>query len=97
MSGVIRVTPAELVGMSNRYNGESGQVGEQLVRLDNMISDLEGAWEGGASRAFAEQYQSLRPSFVQMQQLLEDISVQLSNTARALEDADNEIASQIRG
>jgi uncharacterized protein YukE len=32
-----------------------------------------------------------------MQQLLDDISVQLSNTARALEDADNQIASQIRG
>ncbi|KON85650.1 hypothetical protein AF332_01510 [Sporosarcina globispora] len=97
MSGVIRVTPAELVGMSNRYNGESSQVGDQVVRLDNMIRELEGAWEGEASRAFAEQYQSLRPSFVQMQQLLEDISVQLNNTARALEDADNQIAGQIRG
>lgn len=46
MSGVIRVTPAELVGMSNRYNGESSQVGDQIVRLDNMIRELEGAWEG---------------------------------------------------
>ena len=97
MAGVIRVTPEELVGMSNRYNGESSQVADQITRLDSMIRELEGAWEGEASRAFGEQYQSLRPSFVQMQQLLDDISVQLSKTARALEDADNQIASQIRG
>lgn len=97
MSGIIRVTPAELVSMANRYSSESSQVGEQISRLDTMIRELEGMWEGESSRAFSEQYQSLRPSFVQMQQLLEDISVQLNNTARALEDADNQIAGQIRG
>ncbi|PLR96521.1 WXG100 family type VII secretion target [Bacillus sp. T33-2] len=97
MSGIIRVTPAELVSMSQRYNSESSQVGDQIVRLDNMISDLEGMWEGEASRAFSEQYTSLRPSFIQMQQLLQDISAQLNNTAKALEDADTQIANQIRG
>lgn len=96
MSGNIRVTPAELVVMSTRYNGESGQVGEQITRLDSMISQLQGMWEGEASRAFAEQYETLKPSFIQMQQLLEDISSQLNSTARALEEADQQIASQIR-
>ena len=46
MAGVIRVTPEELVGMSNRYNGESSQVADQITRLDTMIRELEGAWEG---------------------------------------------------
>jgi WXG100 family type VII secretion target len=54
-------------------------------------------WEGESSRAFSEQYQTLRPSFIQMQQLLDDISAQLNSTAKALEDADQQIASQIRG
>ncbi|MGF2617794.1 WXG100 family type VII secretion target [Rossellomorea vietnamensis] len=97
MSGIIRVTPAELISMSNRYTSESSQVGEQISRLDNMISELEGMWEGESSRAFAEQYQTLRPSFLQMQQLLEDISMQLNSTAKSLEDADAQIANQIRG
>ncbi len=97
MSGIIRVTPAELESMSTRYNSESSQVGEQIVRLNGMIKELEGAWEGEASRAFSEQYEALKPSFIQMQQLLEDIAVQLSHTGRALADADNQIASQIRG
>ncbi|MBH0158202.1 MAG: WXG100 family type VII secretion target [Bacillota bacterium] len=97
MSGIIRVTPAELVDMSGRYSNESSQVGEQVSRLNAMISQLEGMWEGEASKAFSQQYEALKPSFLQMQQLLEDISAQLNNTSRALEDADNQIASQIRG
>ncbi|MFC0190212.1 WXG100 family type VII secretion target [Fictibacillus iocasae] len=97
MSGIIRVTPAELVDMSGRYSNESSQVGEQISRLNSMISQLEGMWEGEASRAFSQQYEALKPSFQQMQQLLEDISTQLNNTSKALEDADNQIASQIRG
>ncbi|MGE8081303.1 WXG100 family type VII secretion target [Peribacillus loiseleuriae] len=97
MSGIIRVTPAELESMSNRYTSESNQVGDQITRLNTMISELESVWEGEASRAFSEQYDALKPSFVQMQNLLEDISRQLKSTARALADADHQIASQIRG
>lgn len=97
MSGIIRVTPAELDSMANRYTSESNQVGDQITRLNSMIGELESVWEGEASRAFSEQYDALKPSFVQMQHLLEDISRQLKSTARALADADNQIASQIRG
>lgn len=97
MSGIIRVTPAELETMSSRYSEESGQVGEQIGRLNGMIKQLEEMWEGEASRAFAQQYEELKPSFEQMQKLLEDIAGQLSSTAKALEEADRQIASQIRG
>jgi WXG100 family type VII secretion target len=97
MSGIIRVTPAELEAMSARYNNESGQVEEQLVRLDDMIDQLQAMWEGESSRAFADQYVSLRPAIVDMQRLLNEVSVQLKSTAHALQDADSQIASQIRG
>lgn len=36
MSGIIRVTPAELRDMSGRYTNESGQVQELVSRLDTM-------------------------------------------------------------
>ena len=97
MSGIIRVTPAELEAMAGRYTDESNQVEDQINRLDKMIEELQGMWEGESSRAFAEQYSTLRPSFVDMQRLLQDVSTQLKNTATALADADRQIASQIRG
>ena len=97
MSGIIRVTPAELEAMSSRYSNESAQVEEQISRLNGMIEELQSMWEGESSRAFADQYVALRPSFEDMAKLLEDVSLQLKNTAHALADADRQIASQIRG
>ncbi|UNL86360.1 WXG100 family type VII secretion target [Priestia koreensis] len=97
MSGIIRVTPAELREMSGRYNTESGHVQELVSRLDGMKSQLQDMWEGASSDAFAAQYEELKPSFVQMHNLLADIAKQLSDSANVLEDTDNQIASQIRG
>jgi WXG100 family type VII secretion target len=97
MSGQIRVTPAELYNMSSQYSQESGQVNEQVTRLNGMIDHLNSVWEGASSEAFAAQYEELKPSFIKMAELLQDISTQLSNTGKVLEDTDQQIASQIRG
>ncbi|USL39661.1 WXG100 family type VII secretion target [Priestia megaterium] len=97
MSGIIRVTPAELRDMAGRYNNESGQVQELVSRLDTMKSQLQDVWEGASSEAFAAQYEELKPSFVEMSNLLTKIAKQLDDSANVLEDTDNQIASQIRG
>ncbi|MEH6857737.1 WXG100 family type VII secretion target, partial [Priestia megaterium] len=39
----------------------------------------------------------LKPSFVEMSNLLTKIAKQLDDSANVLEDTDNQIASQIRG
>lgn len=97
MSGNIRLNPEELESFAQQYQQESGQVNDQIGRLDGLIGNLQDAWEGGASAAFAERYEEHKKSFIQMQQLLEDISRQLQSSAHALRDADADIASQIRG
>lgn len=97
MSGNIRLNPEELETYAQQYNGEAGEVVAQMGRLDGLMSNLQGAWEGGASTAFAERYEEHKKSFILMQELLEDISRQLRSSANALRDADSDIASQIRG
>jgi len=97
MSGIIRVTPAELEAMSSRYNQESGDVGLQIERLDNMIKELTTVWEGASSVAFEEQFVRLRPNFLEMRELLSEVATQLNRTGNALREADQQIASQIRG
>ncbi|WP_110926628.1 WXG100 family type VII secretion target [Bacillus massiliglaciei] len=97
MSGIIRVTPAELVEVARQYQNESSNVSEQIVRLDNMISHLVSIWEGASSEAFAAQYEELKPSFNEMARLLTEVSQQLEKSAQILEDTDRDIASQIRG
>ncbi|CAM3250973.1 WXG100 family type VII secretion target [Filibacter tadaridae] len=97
MSGIIRVTPAELEAMSTRYNHESGEVASQIGRLDGMIGELQSMWEGASSAAFAEQYERLKPHFHDMQQLLSEVGLQLNRAGQAMQDADQQIAGQIRG
>lgn len=97
MSGIIRVTPEQLEEKAKRYEEESGKVEEQIGTLRNLINQLQDEWEGESSRAFAQQYEELEPSFKQMAQLLADVSQQLDSTANTLRDTDQSIASQIRG
>ena len=97
MSGQIRVTPAELMQTATEYGRESQEVLAQIGRMDSLMGRLQGMWEGQASEAFKGQYEELKPSFQKMSDLLMDIQTQLQSTARALEDADRQIASQIRG
>ncbi|MDM5299338.1 WXG100 family type VII secretion target [Bacillus pumilus] len=97
MSGIIRVTPEELRATAKQYGVESQEVLNQVDRLNRMISDLKGMWEGASSEAFADQYEQLKPSFIKMSDLLTDVSNQLEQTANTLESTDQDIASQIRG
>ncbi|MFS0655553.1 WXG100 family type VII secretion target [Bacillus sp. 179-C3.3 HS] len=97
MSGIIRVTPEELRATAKQYGVESQEVLNQVDRLNRMITDLKGMWEGASSEAFADQYEQLKPSFIKMSDLLTDVSNQLEQTANTLESTDQDIASQIRG
>jgi WXG100 family type VII secretion target len=97
MAGIIRVTPEQLEEKAQRYQDESGKVEEQIGVLRGLINQLQDEWEGESSRAFAQQYEELEPSFKQMAQLLADVSRQLDSTAKTLRDTDQTIASQIRG
>lgn len=97
MSGNIRLNPEELEDFAKRYGIESSNVQTVLDKLDTLISQLGDAWEGGASQAFSDQYVELRPSFVNMVNLLEDIQRQLASSADTLRQTDANIAGQIRG
>ncbi|MGD6816589.1 WXG100 family type VII secretion target [Metabacillus sp. 84] len=97
MSGLIQVTPQDLETKSQEFSAESQGVGEQVGRISGKISDLSGVWKGSSSTAFADQWERLKPSLVEMQTMLDEVSQQLQNTANALRDADEEIANKIRG
>ena len=97
MSGVIRVTPEELEQRSSEYLIEGENIQEVIAKLDNLRNALESEWEGQASQAFISQYEELKPSFIRMKELVDDISSQLRQTAGILRDTDQEIAAQIRG
>jgi len=96
MAGQIRMTPEQMRQRAGevRVQGETFQ--GVIDRMQNLINELQTEWEGQASRAFAEQFERLKPSFNDMRRLIDDIAGQLDSTANAVEQLDQDIASKFR-
>ena len=96
MSGQIRMTPDQMRSRAGEVRNQGATIEEVVNRLGNIINELQTEWEGQASRAFAEQFERLRPVFYEVRQLVDDISTQLDGTANAVEQLDQDIASRFR-
>jgi len=96
MAGQIRMTPETMRTRATevRHQGETFQ--EVIGRMHGIITELQSEWEGAASTAFAEQFYRLKPAFNEMRQLIDNIGMQLDQTANAVEQMDNQIAGQFR-
>ena len=64
--------------------------------MSGIIGELQAEWEGQASRAFAEQFYRLQPAFNEMRQLIDNIAMQLDQTANAVQQMDQDIANKFR-
>lgn len=97
MAGQIRITPDQMRSRAGEYRQQQDQVGEVISRMDSLLLQLQGEWEGSASQAYAERFSELRPGFVKAQELIGEIAQALDATARSLEETDASIAAQFRG
>ena len=88
MAGQIRVTPETMHGRATEFRTAKGNF-EQVIQ---SITTLQDEWEGEASRQFAAQFESLRPSFNEMGELIESIARQCDGVAEATERLDSEMA-----
>lgn len=93
MAGQIRITPDQMRSRANEYRVEAENVQGVIAKMDSLLSQLQGEWEGEASRAYAARFQELRPGFVQAKELIDEIARALDNTAMALEETDAQIAA----
>ena len=92
--GQIRITPEQMVSKSKEYQNEAEIIGQVISKMDSLIDQLQGEWEGEASTKFADQYHELKPSFQKMQELTITIATQLQQTGQAMEQMDQDIAKQ---
>lgn len=96
MANQIRMTPEMMRQRSGQYKTEANAVNDVILKMDNLLSALQGEWEGAASRAYAQRYSELKPGFVKAKELIEEIAAALTKTAQIVEETDNNIASQFR-
>ena len=92
----IRISPDEVRTLASSY-GQQGAAVEQIIgTMDGLKEQLMGVWEGNAADAFAGKYDELRPSFVKMRELIEDINKALTKSANLQEQTDDSIASSFQ-
>ncbi|MGI6076963.1 MAG: WXG100 family type VII secretion target [Fastidiosipilaceae bacterium] len=96
MSGQIRMTPDTMRERANQYRTQADAVNNVISQMDNLLSMLQGEWEGAASQSYAARYQELKPGFIKAEELIQEIAVALDSTANIVEETDNSIAAQFR-
>ena len=97
MAGQIRITPDQMRSRAGEYRQQQAEVENVISRMDSLLSELQGEWEGEASRAYSARFSELRPGSVTAHELIREIAQALDATAQSLEEVDANIASQFRG
>ena len=94
MANQIRISPEQMRSRASEVRVEGENFQQVIDKMQNLINVLQDEWEGQASQQFASQFESLKPSFNDMKQLIDDIGSQLDGTANAIEQLDQDIASK---
>ena len=96
MAGQIRMTPESMRARAAEYTTQANGLQEIIGKMDSLLTQLQGEWEGSASEAYAQRFGELRPGFVKAKDLIDEISAALKATATAVEETDQNIANQFR-
>ena len=96
MAGQIRMTPDRMRQCSSEFRVCGQTFEDTIAKMQSLLNTLEGEWDGQACAEYVNQFNSLKPSFNKMRNLIEDLSLQLNGTANAVEELDTTIASKFK-
>ena len=91
----IRITPDQIRMRAAELRKEGQNLEDVINNIQGLIYNLQVEWEGEASKKFADQFDSLKPSFLEVRSLIDEIGGQCDTTADAHENLDQEIASSL--
>ena len=89
----IRISPDVMRERANQYRNEAQRVNEVIAKMDSLLGQLQGEWEGAASQSYAARYNELKPGFVKAEELINEIAAALTSTANIMEQTDVDIAA----
>lgn len=96
MANQIRMTPEKMRSRAAEYTTQANNLQSIITKMDALLKNLQGEWEGSASEAYAARFAELRPGFVKAKDLIDEISTALKSTAQIVEETDKSIANQFR-
>lgn len=96
MASEIKLTPEQMRSRAKSYANESQNLQKSISNMDKLIKALESEWKGDASKAYAARYNSLKPAFKNCKELMDELSANLKQSAKIMEETDKKIASQLK-
>lgn len=92
-----RVSPAELVQLSQQVQGTSGQIEAELGGLRSRVLPISGTWSGQAQDRFQVLYEEWNRNAQGLQQALAGISALLAQAGASYDEAERRIAGSFVG
>ncbi len=87
-----RVTPAELISLSQQVKTTAGQVESELASLRSRVLPISATWSGQAQERFQLLYEEWNRSAQGLQQALAGISALLGQAGQTYDEAERRIA-----
>lgn len=93
-AGKIMMTPEEMNTYASRYKEGSSEITNLSNSLNSLEATIEQEWQGKGFDQFDAEFKQLKPKVDQFAQLLDEIADKLNKSAQAMQDTDQQIASQ---
>lgn len=94
----IKMTPSELRDLASTVTGIRDEIENQVSNMDSRINSDTAEWDGESKSQYFADYDALIPTLRDtFPQVIEDLATKLTFAADKLEEADQDIASAIKG
>lgn len=93
----IRMTPQELRDGATFLDGRKNEIMDLLAQMKSKVEEVESNWEGAAQNSFVQTFADLHNQISQaLPTTIEGIESMLNGAAKAMEDADDQVAAALR-
>ena len=93
---LIQVTPDELRAKATQVRNYKTQHDDVITQLRTLVNGLNDSWKGEAQTAFVNNFESMRSTFTDFSNMLEDYAKRMDTAANQLEQTDSSLASSFR-
>lgn len=94
----LKVTSEQLHSVSNQLTTGKEEVEQQLASMESKVKSLVDAdWSGAASDSFRDLWDKWHTGAGQVRDALQGISSMLTETAKAYQETEDALATQLRG
>ena len=97
MDGILRVTPNELITVSNEFSAKGSAVSTLTSEMTNLVVGLSSIWEGEAATAYTTKFRGLDDDIQLMNRMIQEHVTDLQDMANAYSQAESANLSDIEG